>query len=230
MNAAALAMRLWRATLERLTLYLPITLMGVLALGTYWLVRSTPVFEPPAPEKPKRHEADYVVGDFGLKTYDANGRLKSDITGVSARHYPDTDTLEIEQVRIRSINERGHVTLASANLALTNSDSSEVQLIGNALVVREARVEDGQTVPRMQFKGEFLHAFLDTERVKSHKPVDLQRGQDVFTADAMEFDNVSQVMSLQGRVRGTLTPKEAAAAKATVNANKNAGQSRRGVQ
>lgn len=203
----AWVLRLWRATLERLTLYLPMALMGVLALGTYWLVRSTPVFEPPAPEKPKRHEADYVVGNFGLKTYDASGRLKSDITGQTARHYPDTDTLEIDHVRIRSVNERGHVTVASANLAVTNSDSSEVQLIGNALVVREAREDRGETVPRMQFKGEFLHAFLDTERVKSHKPVDLQRGQDVFTADTLDFDNVTSVMALQGRVRGTLVPK-----------------------
>ena len=203
----ALAVRLWRATWERLTLYLPMALMGVLALGTYWLVRSTPVFEPPAPEKPKRHEADYVVSQFGLKTFDANGRLKSDITGQSARHYPDTDTLEIDQVRIRSVNDRGHVTVASANLAVTNRDSSEVQLIGNALVVREARQDRGEEVPRMQFKGEFLHAFLDTERVKSHKPVDLQRGQDVFTADSLDFDNVTSVMALQGRVRGTLVPK-----------------------
>jgi lipopolysaccharide export system protein LptC len=203
----ALALRLWRATWERLTLYLPMALMGVLALGTYWLVRSTPVFEPPAPEKPKRHEADYVVSNFGLKTYDANGRLKSDITGQTARHYPDTDTLEIDQVRIRSVNDRGHVTVASANMAVTNSDSSEVQLIGNALVVREGREVRGEEVPRMQFKGEFLHAFLDTERVKSHKPVDLQRGQDVFTADTLDFDNVTSVMALQGRVRGTLVPK-----------------------
>ena len=188
-------------------MYLPMVIMGVLALGTYWLVRSTPVFEPPAPEKPKRHEADYVVRNFGLKTYDANGRLKSDITGQTARHYPDTDTLEIDQVRIRSVNDRGHVTVASANLAVTNSDSSEVQLMGNALVVREARQDRGEEVPRMQFKGEFLHAFLDTERVKSHKPVDLQRGQDVFTADTLDFDNVTSVMALQGRVRGTLVPK-----------------------
>lgn len=199
--------RLWRSVLERLTLYLPITLMAVLALGTYWLVRSTPELEPPAIEKPKRHEPDYAVNNFELKTYDANGRLKSEITGQTARHYPDTDTLEIDGVHIRSINAQGHVTVATANQALTNSDSSEVQLIGNALVVREARQEDGQTVPRMQFKGEFLHAFLDTERVKSHKPVDLQRGQDAFTADAMTFDNVTQVMELQGRVRGVLVPK-----------------------
>jgi lipopolysaccharide export system protein LptC len=47
---------------------------------------------------------------------------------------------------------------------------------------------------------------MDTEQVKSNKPVELRRGKDVFTADAMDYDNVQQVIRLQGRVRGTLIP------------------------
>jgi lipopolysaccharide export system protein LptC len=34
----------------------------------------------------------------------------------------------------------------------------------------------------------------------------LVRGNDRFTADRMEFDNVEQVLLLSGRVRGTLMP------------------------
>jgi lipopolysaccharide export system protein LptC len=64
----------------------------------------------------------------------------------------------------------------------------------------------GHTRPRMEFRGEFLHAFLDTERVKSHLPVELTRGSDRFTADGMDYDNLSQVMELRGRVRGVLVP------------------------
>jgi lipopolysaccharide export system protein LptC len=47
---------------------------------------------------------------------------------------------------------------------------------------------------------------MDTEVVKSHQPVELTRGKDRFTADAMEFNNVDQVMQLRGRVHGTLVP------------------------
>jgi lipopolysaccharide export system protein LptC len=36
--------------------------------------------------------------------------------------------------------------------------------------------------------------------------VQLTRGQDQFSADAMSFDNLAQVMELTGRVRGTLVP------------------------
>jgi lipopolysaccharide export system protein LptC len=63
--------------------------------------------------------------------------------------------------------------------------------------------------PGVSFASEFLHAFLNTERVKSHKPVTLTRGSDRFTADSMDFDNLDRVMLLNGRVRGQLVPTRA---------------------
>jgi lipopolysaccharide export system protein LptC len=47
---------------------------------------------------------------------------------------------------------------------------------------------------------------MDSERLKSHKPVALIRGRDQFTADMMDFDNFDRVIELKGRVKGTLTP------------------------
>ena len=47
---------------------------------------------------------------------------------------------------------------------------------------------------------------MDTERVKSHKPVELIHGKNQFTADAMDFDNLDRVMLLKGRVKGILVP------------------------
>ena len=71
------------------------------------------------------------------------------------------------------------------------------------------RAEDGQAgevaVP-MEFRSEFLHAFMNTEQVKSNKPVELTRGQDRFSGDAMDFDNLGRVVELHGRVKGTLVP------------------------
>ena len=144
---------------------------------------------------------------FSVKTFDGAGRLKSEVLGTAARHFPDTDTLEIDLVRIRSFNEEGGLTTATARRALTNGDATEVQLFGDARVVREPLISKaGQLQPRMEFRGEFLHAFMDTERVKSHMPVQLIRGKDQFTADTMDFDNLDRVMQLKGRVKGRLVP------------------------
>lgn len=199
--------RFVRLAWDRLSIYLPIVLMGLLALGTYWLVRSAPTLEPGVTEQPLREDPDYQMERFSIKTFDGNGRLKSEVYGDQARHYPHTDVLEIDQVRIRSFNQRGYLTVATAKRALANNDATEVQLIGDAQVVREATVDrSGTTLPRLSFSGEFLHAYLEEERIKSHKPVELVRGSDRITADSLDYSNFDQVMELRGRVRGTLLP------------------------
>jgi len=201
------ARALVRAGWERLSIYLPILLMALMALGTYWLARNTPTLEPAEAQRPATHDPDYFMRGFSVKTFDAMGRLKSEVHGSEARHYPDTDTLEIDQPRIRSFNAQGELTVATARRALSNGDGSEVQLFGDAVVTREANSDaQGHAHPRMEFRGEFLHVFADTERVKSHLPVELTRGSDRFTADSMDYDNLSQVMELRGRVRGVLVP------------------------
>ena len=198
---------LLRAAWDRLSLYLPVILMGVLALGTYWLVRSAPVFLAAQPERTVTHDPDYAMKKFSVKTFDATGRLRSEVVGAEARHFPDTDTLEIDQVRIRSFNAAGQLTVATARRALSNADGSEVQLFGDAWVVRDAmNGNNAKTTPRLEFKGEFLHAFMKTEQVKSDKPVQLTRGNDSFAADTMDFDNQARVMQLRGRVKGSLVP------------------------
>ena len=194
-----------RAAWERLSIYLPIILMGLLALGTYWLASNTPIFSAPEAERVERHEPDYFMRKFEVKTFDAAGRLKSEVFGEEARHYPDTDTLEIDKARIRSFSEDGRLTVATAQRALSNGDGSEVQLSGNAVVVRDAAVDaSGKQIPRLVVRGEFLHVFMDTERIRSHLPVVMTRGGDEFAGDSMDFDNLDRVMNLQGRVKGYL--------------------------
>ena len=195
---------------DRVSIYLPLLLMGALALGTYWLVRNTPVFGNVETTRPVEHKPDYYMRNFNIKSYDDAGLLKSEIFGTELRHYPDDDTLEINQGRIRSIDAVGRVTTSTAKLVLTNGDGSEVQLIGDALIVREAGKDAaGQALPPMEFRGEFLHAFVNEERVKSHKPVVMTRGNDRFTGNEFAYNNLDGVVDLKGRVRALLQPKAA---------------------
>ncbi len=181
--------------------------MGLFALGTYWLVRSTPLLMPAEPVAAASHDPDYFMHNFSVKTFDESGRLKSEVTGTDARHFPDTDTLEIDAVHIRSFDQEGRLTTVSAQRALTNSDNSEVQLFGDALVVRKPSLDaQGRELPRMEFRGEFLHAFMNTEQVKSHLPVELIRGKDRFDADTLDYDHRTGVALLNGRVKGVLVP------------------------
>ncbi|MHB8948854.1 MAG: LPS export ABC transporter periplasmic protein LptC [Rhodoferax sp.] len=192
---------------DRMTLYLPIILMGLFALGTYWLVRSTPLLLLHGQEAQVRNGPDYFMRNFSIKSFDGAGRLKTEVLGTDARHFPDSDTLEIDLVRIRSFGDAGGLTTATARRAVTNADATEVKLIGDAHVVREPTADKvAQAQPRMEFRSEFLHAFMETERFLSDRPVELLRGSDRFTADSMEFDSRKRTMDLKGRVKGVLLP------------------------
>jgi len=171
--------------------------MVLLALGTWWLVQNTPRAGEPVAEAPPRHEPDYTMRGFTLQRFGADGRLRVQVQGTQMRHYPDTDTLEIDGVTIRALSPDGSVTRATAHRALSNGDASEVQLLGSAQVVREG-AGDAQ---RIEFESEFLHAFLNTERLRSHLPVRLRQGTSDLHVGAIEYDNLTRSAKLGAPVR-----------------------------
>jgi lipopolysaccharide export system protein LptC len=181
--------------LEALSSYLPLLLMALLAASTWWLVQNTPVPEPERPAGPVRHDPDYTMERFTLQRFGEDGRLRVQVEGEQLRHYPDTDRLEIDVVRIRAVAADGALTLATARSAIANGDATEVQLLGGAQVTSDVGGE------RIEFRGEFLHAFLRTEQLRSHLPVQIQRGPSVLRAAGMEYDHLSRTVQLKGPVR-----------------------------
>jgi lipopolysaccharide export system protein LptC len=182
--------------------YLPLLLMAVLAAGTWWLVRKAPVIDTHQAIAPVRHEADYVMTHFMVQRFAPDGSLRTQLEGAQLRHYPDDDTLEIDDARIRAVGDNGTLTLASAKRALANGDGSEIQLIGDARVTRPA---DGKEA-EVQFRSEFLQAFRNIEQVRSNQPVVVTQGETVVHAEGMEYDNLQRVVKLKGRSSATFMP------------------------
>jgi lipopolysaccharide export system protein LptC len=183
--------------LDTVSAYLPVLLMALLALGTWWLVKNTPLFEGERPVVPLRHEPDYTMSQFMVQRFGLNGAMRVQLEGDVMRHYPDTDTFEIDNPRIRALAPDGRVTLATARSALSNGDGSEVQLSGNAHIVREAH----EKAEAIEFRGEFLHGFANIERVRSHLPVVMNQGRTEVRADTLDYDNLSRLVDFKGSVR-----------------------------
>lgn len=186
---------------DRLSIYLPVVLMGLLALGSYWLLRATPEPVLPAPQRAPQHEPDYFMRGFAVRSFSPDGSLRSEVRGSEARHYPDTNSTEIDKARIRSQQPGGAVTTATADRVTSNAEQTEFVLRGNAVVVREAV---DSTRPRLAFKGEHLRVLTDERRVLSEQPVVLQRGRDQIQANTLDFREATGVAVLQGRVQATL--------------------------
>jgi lipopolysaccharide export system protein LptC len=193
----------WHARLrESLSAYLPLLLMTLLALATWWLVKNSPRAPELASPRVLSNEPDYSMEQFAVERFDAKGRLKLRIEGARLRHFPATDRIEVEAAQIRAIAPDGRVTLAHAQRALGNGDGSEVQLLGGA----EVSSVDATGTP-LVMRSEFLHAFFVTERVKSHLPVMVQSGGNELQVAGLDYDHVARRLDFKGPLRAALPPR-----------------------
>lgn len=191
-----------RAGLDRLALYLPLLAMGLLALGSWSLVRSVPTLLIPPAQVAPRSDPDYVLGRFAAQVFDAQGQPVRQLAGERARHYPQGDELHVEQVRIEARSASGAQVLAQALLAVAPGHGDRIDLSGQVQVVRLADAR----AARVDFKGEQLQVLLDEERLVSSQPVEIARAGERYAADRMAFDVRNGHYELQGHVRLTLSP------------------------
>lgn len=195
---------------DRLSIYLPILLMGLFAMATFWLIRSTPAVIESTAGKPIRHEADYFLRNFSIKAFDIHGTLKSEVVGREARHYPDTDTLEIEQISMRTTGENGLPTVATAHRAISDATGDDVQLFGNVHVLRRLPAgTSAESREPVEYRSEYLRVRSDDGKAVTHLPVVISQGKDRFNGNAMTYDDHASVIELTGQVRGVLNPRKA---------------------
>ena len=201
----------WRRMGDKASLYLPVLIMGLLALGTWWLVRNAPKPVVSTAEKVALHEPDYFLKDFVIKSFETTGRLKTRLAGSQGEHFPDTDTLEISAPRMLSVTPDGRRTVGQSQRAISNADGSEVQMFGEAVIHREpvAASAGQKAAPPMQIESEFLQIWPNDERISTHKPVVMTRGEDRFTGNSMQYTHLDQILQMQGRVKGVIQPGKA---------------------
>jgi lipopolysaccharide export system protein LptC len=176
-------------------------LMGLLALGTWWLVKNSPTSSPNRTPAPLRHVADYTMERFTLQRYDATGRLTVSIEGEHLRHFPDTDQLEVDTVHVRAVEADGRVSLATARQGIISGDGSSAQLLGGAHV--STTDTTGQPV---DFEGEHLLADLKARTLLSDRPVKIRRSRSEITAEGASYVEATGIVLMQGRTRAVLMP------------------------
>lgn len=197
----------WRLNVwDRLTGYLPLVFMALLAAATYALLQATPEPSEPKPQRPLSSEPDFFMREFSVRSFAADGRLRTEVFGQEGRHRPDTESIEIDQARVRTFDEKGAVTNASGNLLKSNRDNNQFDLTGNAVVVRSGVAPSGQAVAPVRFESEYLRIYTEPTRLFSDQPVMIVRGTDRIIAKGLDYSGEQEQVVFQGRVRVELVP------------------------
>ncbi|MFM2065761.1 MAG: export transporter periplasmic protein LptC [Pseudomonadota bacterium] len=195
-----------RAQLAGLT---PVLLMAVLAAATWWLVQHAPRPAQAAPLPALGHVADYEMRGFSIRHQGRSGLAASLIEGARVRHFADTDTLEVDSLRLHWRDADGRVTEAVADRAVVRTEGTELVLEGHARVHRAAALAEQSkgAAPgaAVEFRSEWI--FIDTrkELVRTHQPVTLLFGGSRFEARGLRYDHHSEDLELDGPVRGQVT-------------------------
>lgn len=187
----------WRDTLSS---YLPLLLMGALALATWWLVKNTPVAPPPRAAVVDTGEPDYTMRSFVLQRYAPDGRETARLEGRELRHFPAEGRIEIDALLLRAFLPDGREIRATARRAVSNDGATELQLQGGAEVLGTDR--GGQPV---EIRSEFLHAFIETEVVQTHLPVTVKQGPNLLRAGGLRYDGQQRLLQFEGPVRASLS-------------------------
>jgi lipopolysaccharide export system protein LptC len=193
--------RSWRLR-DIVSSYLPLLLMALLALGSWWLVKNSPQPQKSREGEPVRSTPDYTMSGFVLERFEPNGRLKVRLEGAVMRHYPDVDRIEIDELKMHAYAPDGRVTEAKSKSALSNGDGSEVQLLGAAQV----QSTDIKGV-KMLISSEFLHVYTVTEKLRTHLPVLVQRAGSELRAGGLSYDHGAGKMEMTGAQRASFPPR-----------------------
>lgn len=187
--------------------YLPLLLMALLAGATWWLVKNTPLLDLPSERPALRHVPDYVMDNFELQRIGADGRLRVQVAGTQLRHYPDNDTIEIDQVRVRAAAPDGTLAIAEARRALSNGDGSDMQLLGDVHLRRLAPGAGESATALLDVRGEFLQVLANSEILRSHLPVTIRQGGTTLNAQNFEYRHLTGQVTFTGKAQGLIPPR-----------------------
>ena len=186
---------------------MPLILMGMLTLATFWLVqKNTPSDKSPL-ERVRLHEPDYIIKDGALSALNEFGKTKYRVLGVKVTHYDDDASIDILTPRMRLFQaEKPPVTIKSDTGHL-DGDLTILDLYDNASIFRPAQ-EATATQPatlRMLASSSYFKVLINDDIIETNRPITLEQGMSIMNStDGGVFNNVEQSMVLSGQVKGRI--------------------------
>jgi lipopolysaccharide export system protein LptC len=182
--------------IDRVTAFIPMALLALLAASTYWLNH---IVDMEGASAPLRHDPDYIITNFTVQRFDDTGALQHTMIATRLTHYPDDDTSVVTAPHL--INHRQPVTEIFAELALSGKQAKQVDFVNNVRVVRQGTPDHPlETVMTTHM----LTVFPDDEIGYSTTPVTITQGNNVVHGSSLDLNNKTGIAVLHGRVTGIL--------------------------
>lgn len=186
------------------TRVLPLALMFLLALVSFWLERTVREEE----QRPvvRRHDPDYIVTNFITTSYNREGAAESVLSADRMVHYPDDDSTELLRPRVVQTRPNEARMTVSAERGAISRDGDDIFLYDNVLLVRAADRER----PEARMTTSFLQVVRDRSLVRTDRDVVIHEDRRTLAGRGMKYDNEAQMLQLMSHVRGVFEPEKKA--------------------
>ncbi len=185
--------------------FLPMFLMAILTLGTYWMVQMN---EPNLDtEKQKRHVPDYIMDGIVVTTLGPEGNTKFRVVGQKLTHYEDDASSEIDWPIARRFHETKPPITVKSDKGYLDGDMTILDLVGNASLTRPAQPATANQAgsARLFMSSSKFTVLMNDDIVKTNRPVNLEQGLSIMTSqEGAVFDNVHQKLTMIGQVKGRI--------------------------
>ncbi len=203
LNPNKIKLSLLRALLR----LMPLILMGILTLVTFWLVKKNTPTEKSAIERVRLHEPDYTITNGALSALNESGNTKYRVLGKKVTHYDDDASIDIETPRMRLFPPEKSPVTVKADTGHLDGDLTILDLINNAEIFRppQAASATEPARPRMLARSSYFKVLINDDMIKTDKPITLEQGASVMhSTEGGSFNNIEQSMILSGQVRGRI--------------------------
>jgi lipopolysaccharide export system protein LptC len=186
---------------------MPLILMGVLTLMTFWLVQKNTPPESSMLERVRLHEPDYIIKDGTLSALNEQGNTKYRILGNKVTHYDDDASIDIDAPRMRLFQPDKPPVTVKSDTGHLDGDLTILELIDNASIFRPAQAATA-TEPatlRMLASSSYYKVLINDDIVETDRPIRLEQGMSIMhSSDGGTFNNIQQSMTLSGQVKGRI--------------------------
>lgn len=197
-----------KLTIGRTVLRLmPLMLMGVLTLVTFWLVQKNTPPKSSMLERVRLHEPDYIIKDGTLSALNESGTTKYRILGNKVTHYDDDASIDIDLPRMRLFQPAKAPVTVRSNTGHLDGDLTTLELFDNASIFRPAQAAT-TTEPgtlRMLAASSYFKVLINDDIIETDRPITLEQGMSIMNStEGGRFDNIQQSMILSGQVKGRI--------------------------
>ena len=186
---------------------MPLILMGVLTLVTFWLVQKNTPPEKSTIERVRLHEPDYTITNGALSALNELGVTKYRILGNKVIHYDDDASIDILAPRMRLFQPDKPPVTVKSDTGHLDGDLTILDLIDNASIFRPAQAATASQAEtlRMLASSTYFKVLINDDIIETNRPITLEQGlSTMHSNEGGKFNNVEQSMMLLGQVKGRI--------------------------